>query len=254
MTDKVQQAGQDAQDAGLESDPELDSLLHAAGEAGGDVSGDDLDSMFSAAMGTVEEDEAKPAHWFRSRSTLVRRVMAIGAFVFICMMTAIAMPPTDWSSVQEPRVLLGMLALTVLFGAAVIVATRPLQLPELPRWKVVTLATLSVAATFVLAVTVAGEPMPGHEHGSVWAHASPCMYMGLLAGIPVYGIARLLDRGAFLAPLLAAAAAGLAGNVALQIHCPMADPWHNLAGHASVALLFVGGMLLLERVLARGEG
>lgn len=239
-----------------ESDERLDSLLASAHEAEaekaeGDLADGELDSMFSAAMGCVEEAEGRPGDWFRSRSTMVRRCMAIGAFLTICLVFAIVMPPADWALFGAPRVLLGVVALTALFGASMVVATRPLQVPELPRWKVITLAVLSVAATVVLAVTVAGEPAAGHDHGSFWASVSPCMYMGLLAGIPVYGLARLLDRGTFLAPLLAAAAAGLVGNVALQIHCPMADPLHNLAGHASVALVFIGGMLLLERFFSR---
>ena len=75
--------------------------------------------------------------------------------------------------------------------------------------------------------------------------------VGILLGVPVYAVTRLLDRGGtLLGPLLAALAAGLTGNFALQIHCPTNDTQHAMAGHAPVALVFVlaiGGVELLFR-------
>ena len=73
------------------------------------------------------------------------------------------------------------------------------------------------------------------------------MGMGLLFGLPVYAIVRLFDRGNTFGSLVAAAAAGLAGNMLLKMHCPVDSTSHVLLGHASVAVLFVVGLGLVHR-------
>jgi len=63
--------------------------------------------------------------------------------------------------------------------------------------------------------------------------------------------ARLLDRGAHAGlgrRLLAAAAAGLAADLALELHCPIDDPGHLLAGHAAVGVALAAACALLRRV------
>ena len=47
--------------------------------------------------------------------------------------------------------------------------------------------------------------------------------------------------------LLVSGCAGLVGNVALQLHCPILDPWHILLGHAIVPWLFVSAWMLWAR-------
>ena len=60
-----------------------------------------------------------------------------------------------------------------------------------------------------------------------------CMGVGLLLGIPVYALLRLVDRGNALGNLVAAAAAGVAGNFVLKAHCAIPGTSHELLGHAS---------------------
>ena len=78
--------------------------------------------------------------------------------------------------------------------------------------------------------------------------AGACMGVGLLLGVPVYALLRLVDRGNALGSLVAAAAAGVAGNFVLKAHCPIAGATHELFGHASVALVFVVGLGLVHRL------
>jgi hypothetical protein len=73
------------------------------------------------------------------------------------------------------------------------------------------------------------------------------MGVGILLGIPVYALLRLVDRGNAFGSLVAAAAAGLAGNFILKAHCSVPGTSHELLGHASVAVLFVLGLGLVHR-------
>jgi len=73
------------------------------------------------------------------------------------------------------------------------------------------------------------------------------MGVGLLLGVPVYALLRLVDRGNALGNLVAAAAAGVAGNFVLKAHCSIPGTSHELLGHASVALVFVLGLGLVHR-------
>jgi len=50
--------------------------------------------------------------------------------------------------------------------------------------------------------------------------------------------------------LLAAAAAGIGANLLLELHCPITEVFHLLAGHASVGLVLVTGYALF--LLLRG--
>ena len=86
-----------------------------------------------------------------------------------------------------------------------------------------------------------------HDHPPGGFMAGACMGVGLLLGIPVYGLLRLVDRGNALGNLVAAAAAGVAGNFVLKAHCSIAGTTHELFGHASVALVFVVGLGLVHR-------
>jgi hypothetical protein len=233
-------------------DPELDGLLAAAGDGGAELSKSELEAMFESVEERVSATRGNPLHWLRSRSTLLRRVLALGSFFVIFAVIGGVMPAGDWAKLATAEIVLALISLFVLLVASLMVAMRPLHQPELPKSRLLGLAIGSVLATFVLAVTVHGPSGDAHAHaGSLISGATPCMYFGLLVGIPVYGMARLLDRGTYLGPLLAAAAAGLTGNFMLQMRCPISDPLHNVVGHASVALIFVGGILLLESLFRR---
>ncbi|MGB5416885.1 MAG: hypothetical protein WBN01_19795, partial [Polyangiales bacterium] len=135
----------------------------------------------------------------------------------------------------------------VLLVLAMFMVTRPVHLPAVPQWQSVCLVCIALGAT----VLAAFWPHPAaqaatHEHvGSVMAGA--CMGVGLLLGVPVYALLRLVDRGNALGSLVAAAAAGLAGNFVLKAHCAIPGTSHELLGHASVAVLFVVGLGLVHR-------
>jgi hypothetical protein len=125
--------------------------------------------------------------------------------------------------------------------------TRPVHLPALPRWQSVSLVAVAVGATIVAAFwPIPAAVAANYDHGGGFM-AGACMGVGLLLGVPVYALLRLVDRGNALGNLVAAAAAGVAGNFVLKAHCSIPGTSHELFGHASVALVFVLGLGLVHR-------
>lgn len=225
-------------------DPALDALLR---DPGGPMA--DADALFAALEQQVEASEKKPAGWLKSRSTPTRRLIAFGAFALVAAY-AVMSARDDLGSYPIEQLVVSIGALLVLLGMSLVLAIRPLHEPALPTWKLGSLAGAAVLATVALAFLPGlGETTPAGA--SLFAMASPCMYMGLALGLPVYAIARIVDRGTRLAGVLAASAAGLTGNLFLQMHCPIDDPGHGLVGHASVVAIFVGGAFLIRLVERR---
>lgn len=81
-------------------------------------------------------------------------------------------------------------------------------------------------------------------------HASSCFFFGLMVALPTFAMCYLAGRKAPFTTWVAAAVAGLVGNLALQLHCPITEHAHLLAGHASLgiaALGFAAALLLMVR-------
>lgn len=210
--------------------------------------------LFDVLEGRIERARAGPAWRLRARSTTLRRVIALGAFGVMAVVCWLTYRRADWSVYPALRMGLALGAMGCLLGLSLVTALRPLHRPALSRAKGWAVVALSLLATLVIATlppahTATPEAIPS---APLYEHAPPCVFIGLLFGLPVYALARLLDRGASFAPLMAAVAAGLAGNLVLQIHCPITAPVHNVAGHFGVALLFVLAVAVAERIRGRG--
>jgi hypothetical protein len=131
---------------------------------------------------------------------------------------------------------------------------RSEAMPLLSRGKIFVLVGLGLVAAVVLATMPAPHSLPihlvGHGPSALWTSGSPCMYVGLTLGIPVYIVLRIVDRGSPLGAVLAASAAGLLANLVLQVHCPVTSVGHRLVGHASIGpilLMCLSLALLFER-------
>jgi len=234
---------------GEDLDPEVAAFLRECDEASGEVSSDELSVLLSSVEAQLTQSESGTGGWLKSRSTATRRGLALGSFVALVLFALFAMRGRGLANLPPWAigVCLGSLGLMVVMSLWV--ALRPLQAPALSTGKVVTLATLSVGC----AIVVAFVPEAAHAstEGAAGMLASPCMYMGLLIGLPVYALSRVLDRGSRLSSILAASAAGLTGNFVLALNCPIHDPAHMLVGHASVVVLFIAGVLAVHAVESR---
>ncbi|MBT8469422.1 MAG: hypothetical protein KJN97_11810 [Deltaproteobacteria bacterium] len=213
-----------------------------------DMPGDDerMDRMFTSMKTECDQNDRSIAGFLRSRSTTVRRVIVLGVFATLAVVGWFAFPLVS-DQARTIQWAISLVAFCVLLVIAMFMVTRPVHLPALPYWQSVCLVCIALGAT----VLAAFWPHPAaqaatHEHtGSVMAGA--CMGVGLLLGVPVYALLRLVDRGNALGSLVAAAAAGLAGNFVLKAHCAVPGTSHELLGHASVAVLFVVGLSLVHR-------
>jgi hypothetical protein len=230
-----------------ELDPELQDWLAEARALDREAPSADYAAMLERVEEDIAAAEARPAFWLETRATWARRAMGALSALAVVLLFGVAMTKRDLGALSPLHLGVALGALGVLLAASVHQALRPLHRPPLPAWARIGLGALTLAATFTLALFPVPDAHALSPASGPWV--SPCLFYGLLAGLPVYLALRLLDRSAGHAPLLASCAAGLAGNLALQLHCPRSDPQHLMLGHFSVALVFIAGLALLHLLL-----
>lgn len=210
--------------------------------------GELMDRMFSDMKSECDRSDRTLAGFLRSRSTIARRVIVLSVFAVLALVGWFAFPVIAEQAQTMPWVA-SLVAFCILLVIAMVMVTRPVHLPALPRWQVACLICVAVGATIISAfwpITAAQAATHDHSGGFM---VGACMGVGLLLGIPVYALLRLVDRGNALGNLVAAAAAGVAGNFVLKAHCAIPGTSHELLGHASVAVVFVLGLGLVHRVI-----
>ena len=207
--------------------------------------GELMDRMFSDLKSQCDHSDRTIAGFLRSRSTVARRLIVLSVFAVLAAIGWFAFPIVSAQAQSVPWAV-SLAAFFILLLLAIFMVTRPVHLPALPRWQTACLICVAVGATIVAAFwPIPAAQAATHDHGSGFM-AGVCMGVGLLLGIPVYALLRLVDRGNALGNLVAAAGAGVAGNFVLKAHCPIPGTSHELLGHASVALVFVLGLGLVH--------
>jgi hypothetical protein len=225
----------------------LGERLRELDAAGAPQSDEQMDRMFTDMKARCDESDQTFRGFLRSRSTMLRRLIVLSVFSILAIVGWFVFPVVGDQARSVPWTA-SLVTFCVLLVVAMFMVTRPLHLPALPRWQSMCLACVAVGAT----VLAAFWPYPAaqaatHDHtGGVMVGA--CMGAGLLLGVPVYALLRLVDRGNAFGSLVAASAAGLAGNFVLKAHCAVPGTSHELLGHASVALMFVVGLGLVHRI------
>lgn len=227
-------------------DPRLASSLTELAEAREETDPPSVDyaAMFAQVEEQIAHAEQRPSFWLRTRSTPVRRLIAGSAAAIVVVVCGVLLTRRDLGAIGPLHLTIALGALGSLLGLSVHHALRPLHRPPLPAWSRIAITALTLLATLALALFPAGTAHVGADHS-----VSPCLFLGLLTGLPVYGVLRLLEREGSAASLLAACAAGLAGNLVLELHCPSRDLEHLMLGHFTVALLFVAGLALVHRLV-----
>ena len=228
--------------------PELERRLAEASQAHAAPSRVELDALLGEVERSVAEADRSWLFRARALATWARRALAFATTGTVIALGSAMGLRADLAGLPAAHLAIGVAAMAALLAASLYFALRPLHEPPLPRPMSAGLAAVSLAATAALALLgPAGEAV---NDESLAGHASPCLAYGLLLGLPVYAVLRLLDRGSGLA-LVASCAAGLTGHLVLTLHCPRTDVAHLMAGHFAVVLLFVVGLGALAALSAR---
>lgn len=225
---------------------ELDPRLRGVGETP-----PDLDALFHDLREQVRS-AASPVARIREQPAWRRRLFGLALALTIVVGAGVSKLRPDIGDYPPLLLAAYLVSLSVLLCLAIHIGLRPVHQLELPRVARAGLLLTVVAATVTLAV------VPGmHAHAiappAPWAltsHVPACLGYGFLVGIPVYAALRLLARDSA-GRLMAAAAAGLVGNLALELHCPVGGPQHLVLGHVGVLVVYLTGVFAIDRFLSR---
>lgn len=232
-------------DAGL--DPDLAALLASVDQ---EPTQGELDELLASVRSSIEAARSNDVTRLHAQPTWRRRAFGFATLIFLLGMNIGLRQRTDLEAYALPYLLTYGGAVVSLISVCAFLALRPLHVPSLPRGTGFGLGLVAVAATVVLAVSPGFHAHAASPSGvSLFSHASPCLVYGFFVGVPIYGALRLLDRGQPLGRVLAASAAGLAGNLVLELQCPTGGGAHRLFGHAGVVALYVFGVIALEWAL-----
>lgn len=207
-----------------------------------DALDDELEGMLGRVTARVEAERG-PRAWLRSRSTPLRLALGLAAVALTGSFALVTAPREDLVVYPLDRMALVLGAMAAAAAVSLIFGLRPLWRPSLgsaPRWSVILGVPAGVVALALAPEAPSLHPASLAGGGAEFAPAAlACFAYGAALGLPIVALLRAAERRErwpLAQALLAAAAAGLAGNLALQLHCPITDPWHLLWGHASVSL------------------
>jgi len=192
----------------------------------------------------------------RALPTRTRGALVAAGFAAVALSIGFLAPRSDLA--VYPRLLLvaGIAGLSGFAAYAAALLLRPMQARPVSARRILAIAAAAFGVTLVLALPEAHGFLHLHPEsfrgvGDDFArHAALCFTYGMVTGLPFVALLFAVDRRErrpWPDVLLFAAAGGLAGNLALLLHCPLVAPAHLVAGHVPVTL----GFLVLLLVQAR---
>lgn len=214
----------------------------------GSKEGLDEDDLFADLESRIAQADA-PTRRAATWSTAARRGVAALLTTGLVGLTLGAFARGDFHVYPALRMTLALAAFGGLGVLALRSATRPLHRTEAPAWWPWALVAGTLVVTFAFAALPAAHAATAEAtpHTALVSHALPCLLFGLAMGAPLVLLARLVDRGVSRGLLFATCAGAAVGNLTLQLHCPITEPLHLVAGHFTVALVLVGLGLAFDR-------
>ena len=216
------------------------------------LAGLNLEKLHAELQGKLAQERGLAA-WLRSRPTPVRAMLASFALCVIVVGTMALWLRPDFDVYPAGRMQAVLLSIAGLIVLELVLVLWPLQLPAAPQWLMaaaVTCAPIGLFFWYSAPAAHLGHPrsIPAQSTGELVWHAVRCLVVGSVVAGGVYSLLRGIDRGGTNRLLLMAACAGLAGNLLLQLHCPMTSPMHLVIGHLGVLVLCFGFAVWRERV------
>jgi hypothetical protein len=225
--------------------PELDRDMEACQRLAGELDGED-EADLDALQREVDEliaEEKGPVAELRARATGQRIAIVVAAVTLLSIGVALGTPRADLGTYPLLRTVLVLALLGALTAVATWRLLRPLHLPRPSVTSSRLLLVAGLLAPFVISIIPVNDHT-GAAPGEGVAFATACFKcfgFGGALGLPVLGLAFVMRRaqvdGAAVAAL-AGVVAGLMGNLALHLHCPVVDPLHLIIGHALLVVVF----------------
>lgn len=228
--------------------------LGRAGSGGAEL---DIGALLQRVEGEIARERGTIA-WLRSRPTPLRVMLGVAGAALVALGVVLLRHRVDLAVYPLGRLVAAVGAYALLAGVAVRSALRPLQQHALPRLFHRTVIAAAVLVPFAVAASPAAHFVhPASLAGAgddLLPRAVQCFLFGGAVALPALGLLFALDRGAHHAwstALASAAAAGLIGILALELHCPITHPIHLVAGHATVGAALLPAYSLVTWVRHR---
>lgn len=181
--------------------------------------------------------------WLRSLPTPVRFFAAIDSAAVFILAMVLARPRWAFGPMPLFRVVPVVAVLAAELGVVLWLALRPLQAAPPNRKLVLGSIFAGLLVPVVFAMLPPDAPAVAAPTASEMTTAMvACFLFGAVPGGLLVFALRALDRnghGGTDVSVLAAVGGGLAGNAALELHCPSAAPVHLLLGHATLGIALV---------------
>lgn len=214
----------------------------------------------AASFTALTADLESTAGW-RTRlmewSRPARAALMGSAALVICLAVAATTLREDFAAYPAVRMGAVLATFGVVMLGAIHESLRPLYRPSrslAQTWG--TIVSVLGLGVVVAALPIAHTSVPAALEGlgaSLIPRAARCLAFGAAVGAPLLLLGGLVDRvrpPRWSTTLLAAGAAGLLGNAALQLHCPIVHQEHLLLGHATVTAVLLAVNVVLYRWLA----
>jgi hypothetical protein len=203
--------------------------------------------MFAALQAQVARDDSGLVGALRAKPTSQRRLILLSALAALVLVEFGVHMRVAFHDVPV-RVAVSLAVFGGLMVVMLLSSLRPMHQPALsPRAE-----ALLVGGSVVAALGLSLWPTL-HEHRSLAdaaRGATGCLTYGLAAAVPVYLLARMLDRGSSATGMIAALAAGLTANFLLMSHCRMQGADHMLFGHFGVIAILMIAYTVWSRLKA----
>ncbi len=241
----------DVDDRELEGDIEACRLLTRRAGLSGDVPAIELVPLRARVEGQLASETGWLAR-LRALRTGQRLALVLALVLLLALLVAATTPRADLGQLALTPMMATLGVLTAATALAAWRLLRPLHAPPPHPWASRALLVVGVLTPCVLAF------VPGHqgagaavgEGAAFMASCGKCLGFGGVLGLPVLLLAlwarRAQTDGAAVAAL-GGVAAGLAGNVTLQLHCPITEPLHVLVGHATLLVLLGAVAVVWQR-------
>jgi hypothetical protein len=196
----------------------------------------------------------------RELPTPLRVLLAALVLALVALVVAVVTLRGDFGAYPQVRFWASLVVPAGLSLALLLALFRPLSrrpLGPVRRWGLALAALLVPLAIAVL--PPAHDLVHAHPEsfadagGQFWPRAIGCLVFGCASALPLLALALALDRGPGLRRdrlLIAGGLGGLAGTIALQLHCPLVSIDHLVAGHAAVPLALIA-LIAGRRIFSR---